>query len=73
MSARVSLDEVPATIGSTFLLLSPALIVLTAAKTTLALGAVNSEIIRGGLGRDFARLKFGCESNTPLAFSAAGK
>ena len=27
----------------------------------------------GGFGLDFERLKFGCESKTPLAFSAAGR
>jgi hypothetical protein len=47
--------------------------VLTADVITLSFGAENSEIILGGFGLDLARLKFGCESNTPPAFSAAGK
>ncbi len=63
----------PGTIGSTFRLRSPALMVLTAEVITFSLGAENSEIILGGFGLDLARLKFGCESKTPLAFSAAGK
>jgi hypothetical protein len=59
INANVSLDEVPGTIGSTLRLLSPALIVLTAAETMLSLGDMNSEIIRGGFGLDLARRKFG--------------
>jgi hypothetical protein len=59
INANVSLDEVPGTIGSTLRLLSPALIVLTAAEIMLSLGDMNSEIIRGGFGLDLARRKFG--------------
>ena len=73
IKAKVSFEDVPETIGSTLRLRSPALIALTADKITPSLGEVSSEIILGGFGLDFARRRFGCESNTPLAFSAAGK
>ena len=52
-NAKVSFDDVPGTIGSTFRLRSPVLILFTAAKTITSFGAVNSEIMRGGFGRDF--------------------
>ena len=70
---KVSFADVPGTIGATFRDLSPVLTALTADKTTASFGAVKSLIILGGFGLDFALLKFGCESKTPPAFSAAGR
>jgi hypothetical protein len=67
------LAVVPGTIGVTFLDLSPAFTVLTADKTMDSLGTVKSLIILGGFGLDLALRRFGCESKTPPAFSAAGK